>query len=208
MLENLFGSQTRYRLLKLFLANPNRSFYVREITRRVNRQINSVRRELSNLMAIGFITSDASQNKLYYEVNQKFSKYEELANLFSDEVLKTKSPKKTVSKKSDKVPMSASDKISASEKILGNVSLVVLGGVFTLDKKSPADLLIVGNVTPTGLKNYVANLENTIDTEIRYLVLDENDFRYRLSIRDKSVSLILDSKLVVRVDKNNLINAN
>jgi hypothetical protein len=45
MIEQLFGSKTRVKLLKLFFSNPNRSFYVREITRTIDEQINSVRRE-------------------------------------------------------------------------------------------------------------------------------------------------------------------
>src|SRR3569833_3291609 len=72
MFEQLFGSKTRVKLLQLFFTNPNRSFYVREITRKVDEQINSVRRELSNLLSIGIITYDANNNRQYYEVNQKY----------------------------------------------------------------------------------------------------------------------------------------
>src|SRR5579884_3111796 len=89
MIEQLFGSKTRVKLLQLFYSNPNRSFYVREITRKIGEQINSVRRELSNLLSIGIITSDNTNNKLYYEVNQKFEYYEPLQQIFGGGV-KTK----------------------------------------------------------------------------------------------------------------------
>src|ERR1700756_2434427 len=82
MVEQLFGSKTRVKLLQLFYSNPNRSFFVREITRKIDEQINSVRRELSNLLSIGIITSDNTNNKLYYEVNQKFEYYEPLRQIF------------------------------------------------------------------------------------------------------------------------------
>src|SRR6266567_4501755 len=82
MIEQLFGSKTRVKLLRLFYGNPNRSFYVREITRKIDEQINSVRRELSNLLQIGIITSDTTNNKLYYEVNQKFEFYGPLQAMF------------------------------------------------------------------------------------------------------------------------------
>lgn len=55
--EHLFGSKTRVKLLSLFYNNPERPFYVREITRKVNEQINSVRRELQNLLNIGIVKS-------------------------------------------------------------------------------------------------------------------------------------------------------
>ena len=57
MIDALFGSKTRVKLLHLFLNNPGKSFYVREITRIIDEQINSVRRELSNMLEIGIIIS-------------------------------------------------------------------------------------------------------------------------------------------------------
>src|SRR5690606_25249071 len=82
MVEQLFGSKTRVKLLRLFYSNPNRSFYVREITRKIDEQINSVRRELSNLLSIGIISSDNTNNRLYYEVNQDYEYYQPLSMIF------------------------------------------------------------------------------------------------------------------------------
>ena len=56
--EKLFGSKTRAKLLRLFFENPEKSFYVREMTRVIDEQINSVRRELLNLESIGIIKND------------------------------------------------------------------------------------------------------------------------------------------------------
>src|ERR1700721_1267987 len=84
MVEQLFGSKTRVKLLRLFYGNPNRSFYVREITRKIDEQINSVRRELANLLSIGIIVSDNTNNRLYYEVNQKYEYYVALLAIFGD----------------------------------------------------------------------------------------------------------------------------
>ena len=58
MIDALFGSKTRVKLMHLFLNNPGKSFYVREITRLIDEQINSVRRELANMLEVGVITSD------------------------------------------------------------------------------------------------------------------------------------------------------
>src|SRR5665213_3084882 len=84
MIEQLFGSKTRVKLLRLFYGNPNRSFYVREITRKIDEQINSVRRELANLLSIGIIHSDTTNNRLYYEVNQDYEFYASLSQIFGD----------------------------------------------------------------------------------------------------------------------------
>ena len=88
MVEQLFGSKTRVKLLQLFYSNPNRSFFVREITRKIDEQINSVRRELSNLLNIGIIVSENTDNKLYYEVNQKYEFYEPLRAIFGGGTVK------------------------------------------------------------------------------------------------------------------------
>ncbi len=79
--------------MHLFYSNPNRSFYVREITRKIDEQINSVRRELSNLLSIGIIVSENTNNKLYYEVNQKFEYYDPLKEIFGGGVKKTTAKK-------------------------------------------------------------------------------------------------------------------
>ena len=86
MIDKLFGSKTRVKLLHLFLNNPGTPYYVREITRLVDEQINSVRRELSNMLSIGIITSDNSDNKLYYEVNQRYELYVALRAIFADQI--------------------------------------------------------------------------------------------------------------------------
>ena len=71
MIDALFGSKTRVKLLHLFLNNPGKSFYVREITRLIGEQINSVRRELSNMLDAGVLLSNTNDNKLYYYSDRK-----------------------------------------------------------------------------------------------------------------------------------------
>ena len=82
-LEKLFGSKTRTKLLSLFFGNPERSFYVREMTRVIEEQINSVRRELLNLESIGIIKNETYDNKVYYSANNKHPYARPLTMLFS-----------------------------------------------------------------------------------------------------------------------------
>ena len=91
MIDALFGSKTRVKLLHLFLNNPGKSFYVREITRLIDEQINSVRRELANMLGVGVIVSDSADNKLYYAVNQQYEYYAPLHAIFADERSESKS---------------------------------------------------------------------------------------------------------------------
>ena len=197
MIEQLFGSKTRVKLLRLFYGNPNRSFYVREITRKIDEQINSVRRELSNLLSIGIITSDTTNNKLYYEVNQKYEYYDPLLLIFGS--------KKTSNKKRE----SEDERIENSEefRVLGHVELLIYSGKFTRDFNSPIDVLIVGNVNKNAVDKYIASLEEEEGKDISYTVMGLDDFKYRQQIKDRFLTKVLNSKKQVLLDKQGLVEA-
>jgi len=204
MIEQLFGSKTRVKLLQLFYSNPNRSFYVREITRKIDEQINSVRRELANLMNVGIIVSDTNNNRLYYEVNQSFEHYPPLRQIFGQAGATSSSAKATDGKKTatpTPAGMPNHDKI----KTLGNIELALLTGQFTRDEKSGVDFLVVGDVNQNALQKYVADLESQEGKDIRYAHMTIGDFEYRRQIRDRFITTVLESKKQVLVDKNNIL---
>lgn len=194
MIDQLFGSKTRVKLLNMFYANPNRSFYVREITRKIDEQINSVRRELANLLNIGIITSETTNNRLYYEVNQDYEYHKPLTTIFGGGAVAD------VSDETKEVPQS--DPLRA----LGNVELALMTGQFTRDERTGIDLLIVGNVNQTQVTKYITNLEKQEGKEIRYTVMTLDDFKYRHQIKDRFIANILEAKTQVIVDKHKLLN--
>jgi hypothetical protein len=192
MIEQLFGSKTRVKLLQLFYSNPNRSFYVREITRKIDEQINSVRRELANLLSIGIISSDNTNNRLYYEVDQEYEYYPPLKAIFGQGVTQ---PEKVTE---GETAVDAGSGI----KSLGNVELALYTGQFTRDERSGIDLLIVGDVNPTKLAKFVGELETKEGKEIRYTVMSGDEFNYRQQVNDRFLLLVTDSKKQVLIDKN------
>lgn len=197
MVEQLFGSKTRVKLLQLFYSNPNRSFFVREITRKIDEQINSVRRELSNLLNIGIITSETTNNKLYYEVNQKFEYYEPLKEIFGGGV--NKAVKKAAADGADEEGQE--DGLAS----VGHVELALYTGQFTRDESSGIDLLVIGDVNPNALRKYVTELEKKEGKSLRYTVMTLPDFRYRRQINDRFITGVLTSKKQVLVDAQDLL---
>ena len=198
MIEQLFGSKTRVKLLQLFYSNPNRSFYVREITRKIDEQINSVRRELSNLLSIGIITSENTNNRLYYEVNQKFEFYDPLQAIFGGGVTKT-TPKTADSVNAEEAPD------HSNLKNVGHIDLAVYTGQFTRDETAGVDLFLVGEVNPTALQKFIDELETKENKSIRYTVMSLPDFQYRQQIRDRFAVAIGQAKKQVIVDVHNLL---
>jgi hypothetical protein len=196
MIEQLFGSKTRVKLLQLFYSNPNRSFYVREITRKIDEQINSVRRELANLLSVGIIVSDNTNNRLYYEVNQEYEFYDPLRAIFGNEGAAGVTAPKTAGKKTAATP--EDDKF----KSLGKIEVLIYTGQFTRDERSGIDILVVGEVNQNALQKFVSELEAQENKEIRYTVMSTTEFSYRRQIKDRFITTVLDSKKQVVVDKS------
>lgn len=195
-MEQLFGSKTRVKLLTLFFHSENRAYYVREITRKIDEQINSVRRELANLLSIGILHSESRNNRLYYEVNQTYEHYDALKALFSGDKMPS-----TVA-----APKSKADKeLSLTIKGLGAVDLLVYLGSFTQDTSTGIDVLIVGDINKTQAHNYIADLEDEEGRELKYAVMPTEEYKYRRDVNDRFVALVDSAKKTVIHDPQNLM---
>ena len=192
-MDQLFGSKTRVKLLQLFMQNPNRAFYVREITRKVDEQINSVRRELANLLNIGILSSRNKDNKVYYEVKQNYEHYNALRALFAGVAVEENTGGIT------------NTEMESVLKSLGSVELLAFMGEFTGEKKTGVDLIIVGDVNKTNVNNYVADLEDEEDREIAYAVMTLGEFKYRRDVHDRFITLVDDAKKNVVHDPHSLM---
>ena len=212
MIEQLFGSKTRVKLLQLFYTNPNRSFYVREITRKIDEQINSVRRELANLLSVGIIKSDANNNRLYYEVNQAYGYYAPLAMIFGG-VEPTKTPKKAAkaapSKAKDQPAARQADvapehPMAKAVRGVGKVDLAILTGQFTRDGRAGVDVLIVGDINQAKAEKFISELEKSENKELAYTTMPVSTYEYRLQIKDRFINDILEAKKQVIINTQDL----
>ena len=192
MIDALFGSKTRVKLLHLFLNNPGKAFYVREITRLIDEQINSVRRELSNMLDVGIITSDSADNKLYYEVNQRYEYYVPFRAIFADERIEAATAG---------VASGWHDSIVA----LPGIRLAIMAGVLVKGSSSSVDLLLVGDIPGAKLKSVIKQIEKLESRELNYSVLSYDEFYYRLSVRDKFITETLSGKYAVLTDPDNIL---
>ena len=209
MFEQLFGSKTRVKLLQLFFANPNRSFYVREITRKIDEQINSVRRELSNLLSIGIITSEPNNNRLYYEVNQNYEHYTPLAMIFGGLAeaktaaeAEAATPAKTAKPKA--APVASEHPLAKAARTVGKVDMVILSGQFTRDESAGIDVLLVGDINQNKADKFIAELEKTENKELRYTTMTTNNYQYRLQIHDRFISGVLGAKKQIIINTKDL----
>jgi predicted transcriptional regulator len=187
-IEQLFGSRTRARLLGLFLENAERSFFVREIARRVDAQLNAVRRELKNLLDVGIIfESDASEGekgekKKFYQANSTFPLFEDLRNVMR------------------KVGILMNKSLVEGLQGKGDLELVLLTGRFVDAPTIPTDVVIVSTCAPEVITAAIADFERDLGREVNYTALSPTEYRYRKDVGDRFLQTIFSAKHAVLFD--------
>lgn len=207
MLSKLFGSQARVKILKVFLLNPHKKFYIRQLGRDLKLQVNSVRRELENLEKFGLLSSSLSkeepertaeekeedkaeissnrQEKKYYQTRADFVLFEEIKALIV------------------KAQVLYERDFSEKIKKLGNVKLFVLTGLFVNQPLAPTDMLVVGRFgNKAALHKVIKDLEKDLGREINFTVMDPREYKYRRDMTDVFLYEILEGKKVVVVDED------
>ncbi|MFH1255104.1 MAG: hypothetical protein V1667_01370 [bacterium] len=197
MLEKLFGSNARVKILKLFLLNPTDKFYIRQLSRDLKLQLNSVRRELDNLEKFGILTSDikdeenansdkkedGGQEKKYFRANPNFILFDEIkALIVKAQILYEKDFVKKLNS-------------------IGKVKLLVLTGIFVNNPNTLIDILIVGKINKIKLVKLIKELEVGLGKEINFTVFDSQEFKYRRDVTDIFLYGILDGRKLVVIDE-------
>lgn len=192
MLEHLFGSKTRVRLLRLFFAEPEKMYFVRELTRILDVQINAIRRELELLQAAEIVEEvkaadipgeDPDSIKKYYRLSQSSLLFPELQALIYKEKLLTEH-------------LFVEDLKAKA----GDLKMLVLSGHFTDDEKAPTDMLIVGDVREKAVTSLIEQYEHDHRVSFRYTFMKEQEFLDRRHIMDKFLFTLFESKIIKAVD--------
>lgn len=191
MLEHIFGSRTRVKLISLFLSAPGEAIYVRELTRRIGTQINAVRRELANLLKFGLIietettTAEAKRPGLkrkYYILNTVYPLLPEIKALIT------------------KAQVLVEHRLDKELEQLGQVKYAALMGKF-LGQQAPVDLFIVGTINGLTLRKLLTKMEKALGQEINYTVMPLQEYTYRKDMMDKFLLKVLETPKNVVVDR-------
>lgn len=181
-LKHLFISATRQKLIGIFFYSPQEIYYVRQLVRLTEEEINSVRRELDNLKRAGIIESEVRGNRLYYWANRKSPLFVDLMVLAN----KTSGLGAAILDKKD---------------LVGNIKILLcsyqlLSGMTTT--KEGIDMVVVGDVSFKEIETLIKQDEATRSREINYMVMDRSELQLRKNKRDPFiVDFLLDSPLVI-----------
>lgn len=183
MLDAIIPSRTRVNLLTLFLLNPDSAYYVREIVRITGDNINSVRRELSNLESFGLLVGEKRGVQQYYLVNKEFFLYPELQRMIIKSV-------------------GVAGVIRENLRSLGEIRCAFIYGSFakgSAGSKSDIDLFLIGDVDEETLIVLISECEQIVLREINYTLMIPSEFTKRRENHDPFVTHVLNEEKIVLI---------
>jgi predicted nucleotidyltransferase len=189
-LQDFMISKVRVKLLKAFFSKPGEIYYIRQLVRKTNEEINAVRRELSRMENAGMVKKEMRGNRIYYGFKKGYAFYDELLRL----VAKTTGIGRRMIKEKNK---------------LGRIKFAMLSGRVARGKKheqQDVDLLVVGEVVLPQLAALVRSFESKLDREINYTVMTEKEFKFRKRRRDPFITqILLSSRIMLIGDEEELV---
>jgi predicted nucleotidyltransferase len=189
LLEILFSSRVRARLLALFMLNPGARFYAQILARSIGAQYSAVWKELVRLERAGVLQSDTSSHIKYYSLNPRLPILNELRRI----VLKTVG-----------IGDAMRHALTNSEKI----EAVFMYGSFAsgeIDASSDLDLMIVGEIKLQQIAPTIAHLEKELGRAVNYTIFTRAEWDDRLKANDPFVANVLASpKIMLLGDENAL----
>jgi len=220
MLEKLFGSKARVKILKLFLIHPQEKYYIRQLSRDLKLQLNSVRRELENLENFGILTSDAKDIKPDEAKPVDPEQATGQAPLGQGSGLPTCLPDRRVGQAGgqEKKYYRANPNFVLFDEIkalivkaqilyekdfvkkletIGKVKLLVLTGIFVNNPNTMIDILLVGKINKVKLVKLIKELETELGREINFTLFNPQEFKYRRDITDIFLYGILESRKLI-----------
>lgn len=182
MLTNLFSSQARVSILKLFLFNPKNSYYQRQIATLTQQPIQGVQREVAKLSRLGLIERTVQGNRIYYQVNPQCPIYPELKRLFF----------KTVG---------IAEVLREHLKTKNTIQVAFIYGSYAQDKEnvsSDIDLMVIGSISGKELSGLLVPSKKELSREINYAVFPQAEFKKKLEAKDHFLtSVFKDQKIFI-----------
>jgi len=180
VIRHLLVSQTRQKLIGIFFTQPNEIFYVRQLVRLAEEEINSVRRELENLKSANILESEWRGNRLFYWANKSNP-------LFSDLLV--------IAHKIYGLGQKLQEKKSGQIRLLACDYSFLAGEI---KAKNTIDFIIVGDISAKEVDPVAKSEEQKYQREINYMIMDKSELQVRRLKRDPFiVDFFLNCPLVI-----------
>lgn len=189
MLKKLLGSRTRISILKLFIFNPKKEYYVREIERLTGEAFDPARRELIRLESIGLLKSRVSGRQKYYSIDSNHTLFPEVKSM----ILKT---------------VGIGDVIKSEMEHRNDIQSAFIHGSYaknTEDIESDIDLFVIGSILSKDLQEIVSNAESQTKREINPTVYSAEELKEKHKAKNHFVTAVLKGpKIFLKGDEDGL----
>ncbi len=184
ILESLFGSKSRSRMLRFFVLNPGKEITMKELKEKMNVDGRRIRADINALLRIDFINETSRKKIKYYTLDESFPYYVELRNLFV---------------KANTYPQ-CKELIKLQD--VGRVKLILVSGTFLNYDKSRLDIMMVcDDLSRTKLSKAIEIIEAEIGKEVRYMTMTSDELTYRLDMMDRFLMEVLSSPHDIIINK-------
>lgn len=185
MLERLFTSKARVRILKLLIFDADAKHHIRDIARREGISAPYVKKELGNLAALNLVNMEKKGNLLLFSINRSAPIFEDLKRIF----LKTD---------------------ALGEYLAGvlndKIRYALIYGSFAKGeerKTSDIDLLLVGPADRTQIAEKIYDTEKALGREINYILWSEPEFEKLARKKHALIHQIVSNPVIMlRGDEN------
>lgn len=187
MIEKIFGSRIRAKILGWFFTHPEESFFVRQIATILQEDPTNLSREMSKLENLGILTSKKIGNTKHFQANPHCAFFRELKGL----VLKT-------------AGVAGQIKV-ALERLTGVQFAFIYGSYAKGEEKahSDVDLMIIGDVDVNQLDPLASSLEKRLGREVNYLLFSQVEFQAKKRAKDGFLMDVLGEKKIMVIGNEN-----
>jgi len=190
MLDELFGSKLRAKLIGWFMVHADERYFVRQLTSLIKEDPTNVSRELARLARLGILESSREGRQKYYRVNRSSPFFQELRGL----AIKT---------------IGISDVVRAQFKVLsGRIKVAFIFGSFAEGRetsRSDIDIMVIGEASFSEVCEALRPTHEIIGREINPTVYPQKEFKAKLKSGHHFLKSILSAKKTFLVgDENEL----
>lgn len=181
MLAYIITSKTRREILTLFFHHPSDSYYLRDIVRRVDEEVNAVKRELDILVDGKVLTNERRLNKVFFKLNPHYIYYDEFMRLFAKTSI-------------------LAQQLSEHMTKLGKVKYLALSLKYSKRQEVRSDelyLLAVGTIVVPELEQIISYAQQDFGREINYSVMTEDELTFRKRNNDPFITKFLRTPKVM-----------
>lgn len=176
MLDKLFGSRLRARVIGWLFTHPDERFFVRQLTKLLGEDSTNLSRELAKLEELGFLTCRLEGRQTYYQANAQSPLFEELKGL----AVKT---------------TGLADHLRKSlQSLKSQIHAAFIYGSFARGEAtatSDVDLVLLGSLSTREAAACLARTGVKLGREINYVVYDLKEFKKKAKAKHHFITKVL-----------------